>query len=58
MIDKSEMFRSRSPYPIRADKSGLSDGPKKTYDPDDTPDNNIGDLPGTEHPEKGENFSI
>ena len=58
MIDKSEIFGSRSPCPVRAYKTGVSDKPKKSYDPDDTPDGYIGDLPETEHPEKGENFQI
>ncbi len=57
-MNKSEMFRSRNPFPIRADKSGISDDTKKSYDPEDTPDGNTGDLPGAEHPEKGENFKI
>ena len=57
-MNKSEMFRSRNPFPIRADKSGVSDDTKKSYDPEDAPDGNTGDLPGAEHPEKGENFKI
>lgn len=58
MINKSEIFASRNPFPIRADKSGASEKPQKPYVPDDTPDGYIGDLPETEHPEKDDNFKI
>ena len=58
MIDKSEIFRSRDSFPIRADKSGMAGGAEKSYAPDEAPDTYIGDLPESEHPEKGENFLI